>query len=281
MKTKLFLFKVLLMCVCMLFSVSRVLYAQTLEQDCTGAIVVTASPDTFPPYFFWGQIEELQYLQNSTCLLGGEENSVWITFTSCDTGTMLFQIKPDSSDDDFDWALYDFTNHTCADVFNLMNEMRCNYSATPGMTGVEVGFSLTSVDAFGPNQCAPLHPYVNQRFLLLVNNHSNDSSHFILTFSGTATLCNTVGVPEIKSANKFFLYPNPSDGKLQLKNLPSKNNLVIEVMNVYGNKVYERELNGSEDAQLELPPLLPDGFYVLRILSEGKLFAEESFIISR
>jgi len=258
------------------------------EQDCSGALVITASPDTFPLYVSFGQDQELIYQQNTSCLVGGEENSVWLTFTVCDTGVLLFQISPYAPGDDFDWALYDFTNHTCADVLDTSNEVRCNYSAVPGSTGLEIGFNLESVPSNGPNQCEPLHPYTNQKFLLVVNNHANSNTGFVLTFSGTAPLCNTVAVPEIKSDSKFFLYPNPTDGMLQLKNLPAKNDLTIEVINVYGNKVYRKDVNGNGNDQLNLPPLLPDGFYVLRIFvredsfGEGeKLFGVESFIISR
>jgi len=280
--------KTILLSGCILFFLPLITQAQLPEQDCSGAIVITSSPDTFPVYSSFGSTQELTFPYNTTCLIGGEENSVWITFNVCDTGLLLFEISPDGFGDDFDWALYDFTNHTCADVFDTLNQLRCNYSAIPGQTGLDTGFMMISVSSGGPNQCAPLHPYVHQGFLLVVNNHANTFTGFVLTFSGTATLCNTVGVPEIKSDNKFFLYPNPTDGILQLKNLPAKNNLSIEVMNVYGNKVYEKQLKGSADDQLHLSPLLPDGFYLLRILvredsfgEEAKLLGEESFIISR
>lgn len=272
--------KATLLCSCILFFLPLITQAQLPEQDCSGAILVTSSPDTFPVYVNVGSSQELMYPQNTSCLLGGEENSLWLTFTVCDTGLLLFQISPSAPSDDFDWAMYDFTNHTCADVVDLSNEVRCNYSAIPGSTGLDTAFTQASVPSGGPNQCPALHPYVNQRFLLMVNNHANTFTGFVLTFSGTATLCDVVGVPEM-SANKFFLYPNPTDGILQLKNLPAKNYHSIEVIDVYGDKVYVSELKGKGDNSVHLPPLLPDGFYVLRILTDGKLFREESFIISR
>ena len=264
-----------------LFFLPLITQAQLPEQDCSGAIVVTSSPDTFPVYSTYGLIDELTYEQNTSCLVGGEENSVWITFTACDTGLLLFQISPYAASDDFDWALYDFTNHTCADVLDLLNEVRCNYSALAGPTGLAIGYMMTSVPAGGPNQCSPLHPYANQRFLLIVNNHAQSNSGFILAFSGTVTLCSSVGVRVIIRDRCCFLYPNPTDGILQLKDLPAQNNLSIQVLNLYGNKVYGKELKGFTDNQINLPALLPNGFYVMRILEEEKLFGEEGFIISR
>lgn len=275
------LLKTILLGGCILFFLSIITYAQEPEQDCSGAIVVTSPPDTFSYYEGYGSSEELVYQQNTSCLLGGEENSVWITFTACDTGLLLFQITPDAPSDDFDWSLYDFTNYTCDDVLDSSNEVRCNYSAVPGSTGLNIQYTMVSCSASEPNQCAPLYPYANQRFLLVVNNHAFTSSGFVLSFSGTVDLCFPVVVPQVTRENRFFLYPTLTDGMLQLKNLPTKNNVAIEVMNVYGNNVYGKEVKGNGDNQLQLPPLLPDGFYVLRILIEGKLFGEESFILSR
>src|SRR5437773_10509935 len=113
---------------------------------------------------------------------------------------------------------------------------------------------MMSVPKREPNQCTAINAYSQHRFLLILNNHAQTLQGFVLTFSGTATLCNTIGIPEMKSVNKFFLYPNPTDGMLRLKNLPAKNNLAIAVINVYGNKVYGKEVKGSADNQLNLPP---------------------------
>src|ERR1700741_2383358 len=105
MKTKFFLFKAILICVGILFSFSSILSAQGPEQDCSGAIVETEVLDTFPVYVGNGQYQELIFPQNTTCLIGGEENSVWITWTICNAGTLLFEIMPQLGDQDFDWAL--------------------------------------------------------------------------------------------------------------------------------------------------------------------------------
>ncbi|HYV92446.1 MAG TPA: T9SS type A sorting domain-containing protein [Chitinophagales bacterium] len=274
------LFKAILMWVGMLLSLPSILCAQAPEQDCSGAIVETAALDTFPVYSTAGQNQELIFEQNTTCLIGGEENSVWITFTACTAGYLVFEIKPSGAGDDFDWTLYDFTNHTCADVLDTVNQLRCNYSAVPGWTGLDTQYNMISVPSGGPNQCKELNPYPGQRFLLMVNNHANSNTGFILAFGGTATLCNTVGIPKITN-NKFSLYPNPTDGSLRFKNLPSKNNLTIEVMNVYGMNVLKKEIKTSDGKQLDLPAALPNGFYVLNILGEGKVLDKESFIIAR
>lgn len=280
MKTFL-LFITILLLGCVLLFLPCLTKAQAPEQDCSGAIVVTAETDSFGGYSGYGQSQEITAFMNTSCLVGGEQNSVWSIFTICDSGSLEFQIIPNIDTDDFDFALYDFITNSCIYSIFTNLELRCNYSALPGPTGLEYPYVLESSPSGGPPQCAPLHTHVGQRLLLLVNEYSDTLNGFTLTFGGTASICGLVNVPHITNSDKFFLYPNPTNGILQFKNLPAKHNLAIEVMNVYGNKVYEKELKGNDDSQLELPPLLLNGFYVLRILQEGKLFGEESFIISK
>ncbi|MBK6641855.1 MAG: hypothetical protein IPG39_11805 [Bacteroidetes bacterium] len=129
------------------------IYAQT-EHDCTGAINIVSPINTFPAYYGTGTLNEINP-QVSSCLQN-EINSVWLTFTMCDTGYCLFKIAPTELGADYDWALYNLTNKTCENVFDTLfeNELRCNYSAIPGATGLDTPYVLTSSGAGGPNMCA-------------------------------------------------------------------------------------------------------------------------------
>mgnify|MGYP001328126217 FL=1 len=54
----------------------------------------------------------------NNCLLDGELNDVWYIFTVQTTGNLNFTITPNSSSDDYDWALYNLTSANCSDILN-------------------------------------------------------------------------------------------------------------------------------------------------------------------
>ena len=71
----------------------------------------------------------------NSCLLSGERNGCWYTFTVQTSGNLNFTITP-INNDDYDWALYNLSNATCSQIFsNPALEVSCNYSGTPGPTG--------------------------------------------------------------------------------------------------------------------------------------------------
>lgn len=74
------------------------------EQDCLGAIPLCNSTYTFAgSYLGEGSVQEVS---TSSCLSGGETNSVWYVFTPQSTGSFGFSI---STTKDYDFALYDIT----------------------------------------------------------------------------------------------------------------------------------------------------------------------------
>lgn len=183
-----------LLIACLFSGIPRLVFAQLPEQDCINAIPVCQS--TYVQnvsYYQEGNIQELSYPTNSSCLMGGEENSVWYIFTVASGGTLLMQITPVSPGDDYDWAIYDLTNSDCDGILNgTAPEVRCNYSAIPGSTGMSFPYVLTSVPAAGPNQCAPMNVSAGETYVLLINNHANTMLGYTLNFSGTAVIYDTI-----------------------------------------------------------------------------------------
>ncbi|MCS7073416.1 MAG: hypothetical protein NZ108_03010, partial [Bacteroidia bacterium] len=109
-----------------LFSCRLDVWAQSPEQDCSGAVQICASSYTYPVSFSGqGAFEDVG---GNTCLSGvGETNSVWFTFQVQSAGSFAFTIN---TQNDYDWALYDVTNTTCANLPNT-TPIRCNFSGTP------------------------------------------------------------------------------------------------------------------------------------------------------
>ncbi|MCS6916555.1 MAG: gliding motility-associated C-terminal domain-containing protein [Chitinophagales bacterium] len=173
---------------------SSCLFAQLPEQDCINALPVCQSTYVQAiSYYQEGATQEITYPSSTSCLVGGEENSVWYIFTVTASGTLEMQITPVSPFDDYDWAIYNLTNSDCSGIANgTAPEVRCNYSAIPGSTGMSFPYVLTSVPAAGPNQCAPLPVTVGETYVLLINNHANTLLGYTLAFSGTAVIYDTV-----------------------------------------------------------------------------------------
>ncbi len=162
--------------------------AQLPEQDCSGAIPVCQNVYIQPNSYTGEGTQELLF-GNSSCLTQGEENSVWYIWTVNVSGTLEFEITPINLSDDYDWAVYDLTNASCADIVSgVAPEVRCNYSAIPGATGLSNPYVLISVAAGGPNQCQPMNVVAGETYVLVINNHDGVIGGYTLSFGGTAVI---------------------------------------------------------------------------------------------
>ncbi len=124
------------------------LYAQPTTGDCLGAIPVCTG------YYFQpntstgvGSIPGEIYSSGGcpyNCL-DGEVNSTWYIFTVQEAGMLRFTISPIDPNDDYDWAVYNLTNHKCENIYSQANEMcvSCNSAGGVGLhgdTGADSGF---------------------------------------------------------------------------------------------------------------------------------------------
>ncbi|MEO5674265.1 MAG: PKD domain-containing protein [Chitinophagales bacterium] len=172
----------------------KFLLAQLPEQDCEQAIPVCQS--TYfqqNSYVGSGTQQELTYPGNTSCLMTGEQNSVWYIFTVTGAGDLEMQIAPNSPGDDYDWAIYNLTGSDCSGITTgAAPEVRCNYSVIPGSTGMAFPYLLISVPQGGPNQCAPLPVLVGETYVLIINNFANTFLGYTLNFTGNAVIYDTL-----------------------------------------------------------------------------------------
>jgi hypothetical protein len=130
----------------------------------------------------------------NNCMLDGEKNDVWYTFTVQSSGTVSFTITPNSSADDYDWAVYDLTSNSCVDIFNNPSLMvSCNWSATSGNTGPN-GSSGTDCAGAGDG---PYNDVLNvtagETYVVNVSNWSATQSGYSITFGGSAQIIDNTG----------------------------------------------------------------------------------------
>jgi len=170
--------------------------------DCPGAIRICQATYTFaqavPNH---GNIQELPG-GAGTCLLGGEHRSVWFIFTIQQGGTLGFVIDP-GSNTDYDFALWDVTglSNPCSAI-GSQPPIRCNFAASTSVTsccgGYTGGPGITGLDhtttqagnlsygAGGDPVMPGLTVTAGQTFLLLVDNWTNNTQGYTITFTGTA-----------------------------------------------------------------------------------------------
>jgi gliding motility-associated-like protein len=158
------------------------------EQDCNSAIPVCQNIySTTTSYSGNGAIQEIP---NNTCLGSNELNSVWYTFTSSTAGNIAFDITPNVVGQDYDFALYNITGTNCSAINSgALTPVRCNYSATGGVTGLSSSGTNPSESASGPNQSTVLATTVGQTYVLIISNYSSSANGYQLNFTpGTASI---------------------------------------------------------------------------------------------
>ncbi len=192
-------------CLIILVGLIGAFWAQSLpESDCINAIAVCQQTYTYtnsPPDY--GQTQELA---NNTCLLNNEQKTVWFIFTVQQSGTFGFTINTSY---DYDFALWDITNSSCASVRNT-TPIRCNFSAQNGTTGLDANNpqpGSLSWDASEPPIMPGLNVTAGQTFVLLLDNYTRDQTGFTITFSGTAQIFDNTP-PQLVSARQDCNHTN-------------------------------------------------------------------------
>jgi gliding motility-associated-like protein len=175
------------------------------EQDCSSAIPVcqtTYSQNN--SYLGSGTIEDLLG-RTGTCLSNRENNSVWYIFTVTQTGILEMSITP-LQNDDYDFAIYNITNLSCADIGNnTAAEVRCSYSAFIGTTGMRVGFTGTVAGVADPPFLAPLNVTAGETYVLVVDNFNTGGGGYILDFSNSAGVPNPASIIDVVPPTMLYL----------------------------------------------------------------------------
>lgn len=155
------------------------IFAQS-SSDCGGTVQVCGNtPISFTPTGPGDIKEDL-----GGCMTSDEHFSIWYTFTVATSGTLTFTIVPNTMSNDYDWALYG-PDVACN---NLGTPIRCNYSGTSGITGLNFTNTNTTSDAIGSPFCSFMNVVAGQTYYIVVDNFSQSASGFVLNWGGTATL---------------------------------------------------------------------------------------------
>ena len=163
----------------LLFAISQLFWAQS---DCSSALPACGNSQI--AYTPTGPGSILETLGG--CLSSNEHFSVWYTFTAATAGTLTFMITPNANAD-YDWAVYG-PNKNCN---NLGAPIRCSYDAPPPYaTGLTMTATNLTDPAGGTGYCRYLDVLPGETYYLIVDNFTQNTNGFVLTWGGTATLSN-------------------------------------------------------------------------------------------
>ncbi|MCB0855482.1 MAG: hypothetical protein KDD63_24830, partial [Bacteroidetes bacterium] len=159
------------------------------EQDCINAISICQNIFVQPNSYQAEGINPNEINPGFSCLLSGERNDTWYIFTVQTSGDIGFTITPFTITDDFDWAVYNLTSASCADIaINGALEVSCNYSGIPGATGPN-GMQVGPVSQFNP--LIPVN--AGETYVINVSNFTGSSTGYVLDFSvSTATIFDSI-----------------------------------------------------------------------------------------
>lgn len=153
------------------------------EQDCLGAIPLCLGEYSETNAFI-GEGNVLDEINNDvTCLLSGEKNSVWYTFTVLSSGDLGFTITPNDLGDDYDWAVFNITEATCEEIaLGDAFLVSCNYSSTQGITGATGATNQTSASGEDDNQNALIPVLENETYVINVSQFTVSTNGYTINF---------------------------------------------------------------------------------------------------
>jgi len=195
---------------------SLFLYSIHAEAQCTtaGQTPVTAFPvcgvDTFIQNTVPACVNHSVVVPNCNSANANytDVNPYWYTFTCYVSGTFGFVIIPNNSHDDYDWQLYDITNHNPNDIYtNGSLAIAGNWSGGHGNTGTNSTatslFECASDSVVNVNPTFSSMPNIIQghKYLLLVSHWtaSNQSGYKLVFGGGTGSITDP-NIPAIKNA---------------------------------------------------------------------------------
>lgn len=199
-----------------LIFITQTVFAQ---QDCISAIPICSDSEISLTPNGPGTVAEAL----SSCLMTGETNSIWFTFSIKTAGTLTFLVTPtgpDATKTDYDFALFG-PNFNCSNV--RATPLRCSYAGLgyPGapVTGLDMASTDLSEDAIsGDGFVKYLDVLPGEVYHLVLNNYSPKVAPFKLTFGGTAQLLTPFDNNSLKIYQPFpFLKPGPkNDGDIDI-----------------------------------------------------------------
>src|SRR6185295_12186551 len=167
-------------------------------QDCDGAVGVCQTVITQPQsYFGCGSTNEISQCPavsnpctnvssaNMGCMLANpaELNASWYLINITTNGSLRWTSTQGTSGY-YDWALYNLTSNSCADIRNnVLAPVRCNWnSSSTSPTGMEATIPPGGVAG---NFESPLPVTAGQKFVLVMSNWSGTTGGYTLNFGNS------------------------------------------------------------------------------------------------
>jgi len=174
-------------------------YAQIpTTQDCKGAIAVcdyiyieeTTASGT-------GNYYEIP--SNQSCpnhCMDGEKNSRWYIWTVVESGDLRFEIIPQDQTDDYDWSVFNLTDHDCDDIWGNPGGTlsSCNaaggagYQGTTGVSTLNGGNINCNGGGFTNKWNADLEVFEGETYVLIVSDWTQTPGGYTLDFSSSTAV---------------------------------------------------------------------------------------------
>ncbi|UMQ40293.1 gliding motility-associated C-terminal domain-containing protein [Chryseobacterium sp. Y16C] len=190
----------------LLFSILFLYQIYYSQSDCVSAIPVCGNSNLSYDPSGPGNVSDIPNpAPADLCLKSGEHYSVWYSFTIATSGTLTFEITPNTNPNlpttdpanqaDYDWAVWGGgSGYTCG---NLGTPVTCNYAGKTGTWPYPTGLSSNPPNAPNTGYNPPINVVAGETYVLLVDNYSHNSLGFSLTWGGTATLTSAFNDPTL------------------------------------------------------------------------------------
>lgn len=193
----------------------------------------------------------------------GEHQSAWYALSVGTSGSLQFDIAPNNSGDDYDFAIFG-PGATCG---SLGNPIRCTNSLNTGNTGLQSGSGDNSEGVFGDSFLDPLNVNAGEVYYLLVDNWSSSNSGFTIDFTGsTATLdCTPLPLELLDFSGE--LQNNTAKLQWSTKDENGLVEFVIEKMDVDGEwrGFHQVKANGDNSLYFAVDPDIKFGYNYYRL----------------
>jgi len=168
-------------------------------QDCLGAIPVCdyVYTEIFTATGSGNYPNEINAGQScpASCM-DGEKNSRWYIWTVIQSGMLRLRITPSVETDDYDWAVFNLTNHYCSEIYSNAIAMQSSCNAAggggyQGMTGIStLNGGLTHCNGGGPTNKwnIDLPVYQGETYVLCVSDWTQTPGGYTLDFSNSSAV---------------------------------------------------------------------------------------------
>ncbi|MFZ1692586.1 MAG: T9SS type A sorting domain-containing protein, partial [Flavobacteriales bacterium] len=168
--------------------------AAPLPSDCIGGSAICGAQQISANPSNTGLAQDLNHLTRG-CLGANERQGYWYKFTISGTGLLGFTISPNDPGDDYDFGIWGpYGSFSCPP---REAPVRCNYSGTPGNTGLSALGTNPSEGGGGNKWSTRMPVTVGENYLLYVSNWSQSGLAFDLSWqleSGASLDCNLLPV---------------------------------------------------------------------------------------